>query len=89
MRSLLGMRSWMNSSWISSIKAFTTPEASVAGMSQCSQPCVCEIMEMELPVPPTGKPPLPKASMSGATCDWEATMNSTLLREVKRIKPSA
>ena len=36
--------------------AVTAPEASVAGMSQCSHPWVCEIIETELPVPPTGKP---------------------------------
>ena len=39
-----------------SIRLFTTPEASVPGMSQCSQPWVCEIIDTELPVPPTGKP---------------------------------
>ena len=34
---------------------FTTPEASVPGMSQCSQPWVWATMETELPVPPTGR----------------------------------
>ena len=39
---------------ILNVSDFATPEASVPGMSQCSQPCVCEIMVTELPVPPTG-----------------------------------
>ena len=36
-------------------------------MSQCSQPCVCAIIDTELPVPPTGKPLFVSASISGAT----------------------
>jgi hypothetical protein len=49
-----GMSSLTNSSWRSSISALTTPEASVPGISQCSQPWVWEIIVTELPVPPTG-----------------------------------
>ena len=49
------------------MRVFTTPEASVPGMSQCSHPWVCEIMVTELPVPPTGKPASLRAWMSGAT----------------------
>jgi hypothetical protein len=45
-----------NSSMSSSIIDLTTPEASVPGMSQCSQPWVCEIIATEFWVPPTMKP---------------------------------
>jgi len=48
-----------NSTINSSINALTAPEASVPGMSQWSQPCVCEIIDTELPVPPTGNPLFP------------------------------
>ena len=83
------MSSLMNSSYRSSISALTAPEASVPGMSQCSQPWVCAIIDTELPVPPTGKPLLFSASISGATLFGSATMNSMLLRIVKRTWPSA
>ena len=59
------------------------------GMSQCSQPWVCEIIDTELPVPPTGKPFFSSASISGATLLSSATMNSMLERMVKRTWPSA
>ena len=59
------------------------------GMSQCSQPCVCEIIDTELPVPPTGKPSAISASISGCTLSKALTMNSMLLRVVKRTWPSA
>ncbi len=36
------------------MRAFTTPEASVAGRWQWSQPWVWLTMDTELPVPPTG-----------------------------------
>ena len=72
-----------------SIRLFTTPEASVPGMSQCSQPWVCEIIVTELPVPPTGKPAAVSASISGSTLSAALTMNSMLLRVVKRTWPSA
>ena len=49
----------------SSIIAFTTPDASVPGMSQCSQPWVWEIIVTEFCVPPTMKPAFSSASMSG------------------------
>ena len=52
----LGMLALRNSSMSSSIIDFTTPEASVPGMSQCSQPWVWEIMATEFWVPPTTKP---------------------------------
>ena len=71
------------------MRAFTTPEASVPGMSQCSQPWVWAIMDTELPVPPTGKPFLSSSAMRGATFFSSATMNSMLLRMVKRTWPSA
>ena len=85
----LGMSSLMNSLYRSSISALTAPEASVPGMSQCSQPWVWAIIDTELPVPPTGKPLLVSASISGATLFWSATMNSMLERIVKRTWPSA
>ena len=56
MRTRLGISSLTNSEYIMSIRLLTTPDASVPGMSQCSQPWVCEIIETELPVPPTGNP---------------------------------
>ena len=62
-----GISSWMNSWCSMSIRLFTTPEASVPGMSQCSQPWVWEIIDTELPVPPTGKPWWPSSSIKG--CD--------------------
>ncbi len=79
----------MNSSCRSSISAFTAPEASVPGMSQCSHPWVCAIIDTELPVPPTGKPFFVSSSMSGATFFSSATMNSMFERMVKRTWPSA
>jgi len=50
----LGISHLTKSSYSSSISALTTPEASVPGMSQCSQPWVCAIMDTELAVPPMG-----------------------------------
>lgn len=58
-------------------------------MSQCSQPWVWEIIETELPVPPIGKPAASSCSISGATWASVETMNSALLRLMKRIWPSA
>ena len=58
-------------------------------MSQCSQPWVCEIIDTELPVPPTGKPLSVSALMSGATLFSSATMNSMFERMVNRTCPSA
>src|SRR5512143_3058513 len=85
----LGISSLTNSLCSSSISAFTTPEASVPGMSQCSQPWVWEIMVTEGPVPPTGKPSFVSFSISGATFFSSLTMNSMLERMVKRTWPSA
>ncbi|MDT4850573.1 hypothetical protein FQZ97_847260 [compost metagenome] len=59
------------------------------GMSQCSQPWVCAIIDTELPVPPTGKPLSVRAEISGATLFGSATMNSMFERMVKRTCPSA
>ena len=53
-RTRLGISSLMNSSNRESIMDLLTPEASVAGMSQCHQPWVWATAEMALPVPPTG-----------------------------------
>ena len=85
----LGMSSLMNSACRSSIRALTAPEASVPGMSQCSQPWVWAMLETELPVPPTGKPLLVRASTSGSTRAGSVTMYSMLERIVKRTWPSA
>ena len=38
----------------SSITAFTMPEASVAAEWQWIQPCVWTMLEIALPIPPTG-----------------------------------
>ena len=78
-----------NSSFSSSISALTAPDASVPGMSQCSQPCVCAIIDTELPVPPTGKPLFSSASISGPTLATDDTMNSMFERMVKRTWLSA
>ena len=88
MRTRFGMSSWMNSLWSMSIRLFTTPEASVPGMSQCSQPWVCEIIDTELPVPPTGKPSSVSTSISFGTFSKLPTMNSMFERVVKRTWPS-
>ena len=79
-----GMFQFLNSSISSSIIDLTTPEASVPGMSQCSQPWVWEIIATEFLVPPTTKPSFSSASISGSTLDPSATMYSMLLRIVKR-----
>ena len=89
MRTRLGISSLTNSSYIMSIIDFTTPEASVPGMSQCSQPWVWLIIETELPVPPTGKPFSSSALISGSTFDSSDTMYSMFERVVKRTCPSA
>ena len=89
MRTRLGISSLTNSACIMSIRLFTTPEASVPGMSQWSQPCVWEIIDTELPVPPTGKPSAISVSTSGWTLSNELSMNSMLLRVVNRTCPSA
>ncbi len=89
MRTRFGISSWVNSSNSSSISDLTTPEASVPGMSQCSQPWVCEIIDTELPVPPTGKPSASSLSISGCTLSSELSMNSMLERVVKRTWLSA
>ena len=67
-----------------SIRLLTTPEASVPGMSQCSQPWVWEIIDTELPVPPTGKPSARSFWISAGTLSNKLTMNSILERVVKR-----
>jgi len=85
----LGICSLRNSSISSSISALTAPEASVPGMSQCSHPCVCAIIDTELPVPPTGKPLFSSSAISGATLPSPDTMNSMFERIVKRTWPSA
>ena len=53
-------------------------------MSQCSQPWVWATMEIELPVPPTGKPLRSSSAISGATIASFDTMYSMLERMVKR-----
>jgi len=85
----LGISSRRNSSIRSSISALTAPDASVPGMSQCSHPCVCAIIDTELPVPPTGKPLRSSSAMSGATFASDDTMNSMFDRIVNRTWPSA
>ena len=50
---------------------------------------MCEIIETELPVPPTGKPFFSSSAISGATFFSSPTMYSMLLRMVKRTWPSA
>jgi hypothetical protein len=85
----LGISSRRNSSYRSSISALTAPDASVPGMSQCSQPCVCAIMDTELPVPPTGNPFASSSLISGPTFSKEDTMNSMFERIVKRTWLSA
>ena len=84
----LGMLQFLNSSMSSSIMALTTPEASVPGISQCSQPWVWAIMATELAVPPTTKPASSSAPISDSTLAPSATMYSMLLRMVKRTWPS-
>jgi hypothetical protein len=78
-----GMLALRNSSMSSSIIDLTTPEASVPGMSQCSQPWVCEIIVTEFWVPPTMKPASSSALISGATRDSSVTMYSMFERRVK------
>ena len=68
---------------------FATPEASVAGISQCSQPCVCAIGATQFAIPPTGKPISSKSLINGSILDSSENMNSTLFRIVKRMNPSA
>ncbi len=58
-------------------------------MSQCSHPCVWEMKATEFCVPPTTNPAASRASMSGSTLLSSSTMNSMLLRMVKRTWPSA
>ncbi len=58
-------------------------------MSQCSQPCVCAIIDTELPVPPTGKPLASSSAISGSTLAKDETMNSMLERMVNRTWLSA
>src|SRR5271157_4150386 len=65
MRTRLGISHFTNSACIMSIRLLTTPEASVPGMSQCSHPWVCEIIDTELAVPPTGNPAAINASING------------------------
>ena len=84
-----GISAFLNSSMSSSIMDLTTPEASVPGMSQCSQPWVWEMKATEFWVPPTTKPGASSASISGSTLASSVTMNSMLLRMVKRTCPSA
>ena len=57
-------------------------------MSQCSQPWVWEMAATEFLVPPTMKPFASRAWISPATLASLATMNSMLLRMVKRTWPS-
>ena len=78
-----GMFALRNSSISSSIIDLTTPEASVPGISQCSQPWVCEIMVTEFCVPPTTKPASSTALISGSTFASSVTMYSMLERMVK------
>src|SRR3990172_10709529 len=54
-------------SYSSSIMDFTRPEASVAALWQWTQPCVWMTLEIEWPVPPTGRPCCFSSSSSGAT----------------------
>ena len=56
MRSLAGRSSCVKWSNSASITLFTNPEASVAAEWQCTQPCVCTMLLIELLVPPTGNP---------------------------------
>ncbi len=58
-------------------------------MSQCSQPCVCAIIDTELPVPPTGKPFFSSSVDQRGDLRLVDTMNSMFERIVKRTWPSA
>ena len=58
-------------------------------MSQCNQPWVWEIIDTELPVPPTGKPSDCSFWISAGTFSKLLTMNSMFERVVKRTWPSA
>ena len=84
-----GISARRNSSMSSSIIDLTTPDASVPGMSQCSQPWVWEMNATEFCVPPTTNPLASSASISGSTFASSSTMYSMLLRMVKRTWPSA
>ena len=95
MRTGAGRRMFRKSSNMTSITAFTGPEASVAGVWQCTQPWVCTILEMPAPVPPMGnlkEPPanlrLARSSFSAFRVASSVTMNSILLRVVQRTCPS-
>ena len=79
-----GISAFRNSSISSSIIALTTPEASVAGMSQWSHPWVWEMDATEFWVPPTTNPAASRASISGCTFASSSTMYSMLLRIVNR-----
>ena len=91
MRTGAGSRMFWKSSNKASMTHFTGPEASVAGVWQCTQPCVCTMLLMPAPVPPTGnlwEPPakvrLFSSSRRAFMVASSSTMNSILLRVVQR-----
>ena len=95
MRTGAGRRMFLNSSNMVSITALTGPEASVAGVWQCTQPWVCTMLETPAPVPPMGNLLEPASNLREARSSFRAfrvassvTMNSMLLRVVQRTCPS-
>ena len=91
MRTGAGRRMFLKSSNMASMTHFTGPEASVAGVWQCTQPWVCTMLLMPAPVPPTGnlkEPPsnlrLFRSSRRAFMVASSSTMNSMLLRVVQR-----
>jgi hypothetical protein len=84
MRSLPGRSIPVNRPISSSISALTMPDASVAAEWQWIHPWVCTMFEIELPVPPTGKPMAARSAMSGSILAGSVSRNSMLWRLVKR-----
>ena len=90
-RTWAGRRIFWKSSNSSSMMALTGPEASVAGVWQCTQPWVWTMLVTPAPVPPTGNLKLPpwnlrlcRSLIRGSTFFSSSTMNSMLLRVVQR-----
>ncbi len=94
MRTGAGRRMLWKSSNTASITHFTGPEASVAGVWQCTHPWVCTMLLTPAPVPPTGNLKEPpgnlrelRSSFSAFMAASSSTMNSILLRVVQRRCP--
>ncbi len=95
MRTGAGRRMDLKSSYMTSMMDFTGPDASVAGVWQCTQPWVCTMLVTPAPVPPTGNLLEPPANLRearsccrGFSLLSSETRNSMLLRVVKRTCPS-